>query len=69
RRLVRPPAADGWAAVLGWYSLIHLAPGERAEAVSARARPLAADGLLVLALHTGGPQRVRHLDEWFGHEV
>ncbi|MDN4162927.1 DUF480 domain-containing protein [Nocardioides abyssi] len=69
RRLVRPPAADGWAAVLGWYSLIHLAPGELAEAVSALARPLAADGLLVLALHTGGPQRVRHLDEWFGHEV
>lgn len=69
RRLVRPPAADGWAAVLAWYSLIHLAPAELGEAVAALARPLAPGGLLVLALHTGGPQRVRRLEEWFGHEV
>ncbi|MDN4175517.1 DUF480 domain-containing protein [Nocardioides sp. SOB77] len=69
RRLVRPPAAVGWAAVLGWYSLIHLAPDELAGAVAALARPLAPGGLLVLALHTGGPERVRHVGEWFGQEV
>jgi uncharacterized protein len=28
RRLMRPAGAEGWAAVLGWYSLIHLAPSE-----------------------------------------
>ncbi|WP_316932027.1 DUF480 domain-containing protein [Nocardioides marmotae] len=69
RRLVRPPAADGWAAVLGWYSLIHLAPAELPDAVAALARPLAPGGRLVLALHSGGPQRVRHVEEWLGHPV
>jgi uncharacterized protein YceH (UPF0502 family) len=67
RRLGRPPAASGWAAVLGWYSLIHLAGSELPEAVAALARPLAPGGMLVLALHAGA--EVRHLDEWFGHEV
>jgi uncharacterized protein len=67
RRLGRPPAASGWAAVLGWYSLIHLAGSELPEAVAALARPLSPGGWLVLAVHAGA--EVRHLDEWFGHEV
>jgi SAM-dependent methyltransferase len=67
RRLGRPPAGPGWAAVLGWYSLIHLAGSELPEAVAALARPLAPGGWLVLAMHAGS--EVRHLDEWFGHEV
>jgi uncharacterized protein len=67
RRLSRPAAASGWAAVLGWYSLIHLAASELPDAVAALVRPLAAGGWLVLGLHAGA--EVRHLAEWFGHEV
>ena len=67
RRLSRPPASSGWAAVLGWYSLIHLAASELPDAVAAAARPLAPGGWLVLALHAGS--EIRHVDQWFGHEV
>jgi uncharacterized protein YceH (UPF0502 family) len=67
RRLSRPAASPGWAAVLGWYSLIHLAASEVADAVAALVRPLAPGGWLVLGLHAGA--EVRHLDEWFGQQV
>jgi uncharacterized protein YceH (UPF0502 family) len=67
RRLTRPASSSGWAAVLGWYSLIHLAASELPGAVASLARPLAPGGWLVLALHAGA--EVRHLGEWFGHEV
>ena len=67
RQLSRPAASSGWAAVLGWYSLIHLAASELPAAVAALARPLAPGGWLVLAMHAG--TEIRHLDEWFGHEV
>lgn len=67
RRLGRPAAHPGWAAVLGWYSLVHLAASELPDAVAALVRPLVPGGWLVLALHAGA--EVRHRDEWFGHEV
>jgi uncharacterized protein YceH (UPF0502 family) len=67
RRLTRPATSHGWAAVLGWYSLIHLAASEWPEAVAALVRPLAPGGWLVLALHAGA--EVRHLEEWFGRPV
>lgn len=67
RKLSRPAASAGWAAVLGWYSLIHFAASELPAAVAALARPLAPGGRLVLAMHAG--TAVRHMDEWFGHEV
>ncbi len=67
RRLMRPTTGPGWSAVLGWYSLIHLAESELPDAVAALARPLAPGGLLVLAMHAG--DEVRHVDDWFGHEV
>jgi uncharacterized protein len=67
RRLGRPATSSGWAAVLGWYSLIHLAASELADAVASLVRPLAPDGWLVLALHAGA--EVRHLDRWFDQEV
>ena len=67
RRLSRPATSAGWAAVLGWYSLIHLAASELPDAVAALARPLAPGGWLVLGLHAGA--EVRHLDEWFGRQV
>ncbi len=53
RRLMRPTTSDGWAAVLAWYSLIHLAPSELPGALEALVRPLRPGGLLVLALHVG----------------
>ncbi|MBP2357071.1 uncharacterized protein YceH (UPF0502 family) [Kribbella aluminosa] len=67
RRLGRPPASPGWAAVLAWYSLIHLAASELPETIVALTRPLDPGGLLVLALHAG--DEVRHVDEFLGHEV
>lgn len=67
RHLSRPATSHGWAAVLGWYSLIHLAASELPGAVAALARPLAPGGWLVLGLHAGA--EVRHVDEWFGHQV
>ncbi len=66
-RLMRPETADGWGAVLGWYSLIHLAGSELPDAVAALARPLAPGGMLVLGLHSG--REVRRLTTWFGHDV
>jgi hypothetical protein len=50
---MRPASADGWGAVLGWYSLIHLAGSELPGAAAALARPLAPGGVLVLGLHAG----------------
>ena len=67
RRVARPATSSGWAAVLGWYSLIHLAPSELPDAVAALARPLDPGGWLVLGMHAGA--EVRHLGEWFGQEV
>lgn len=67
RRLMRPTNADGWYAVLAWYSLIHLAASELPEALASLARPLRPGGLLVVALHAGSG--VRHHDEWFEHPV
>lgn len=67
RRLIRPATAAGWSAVLGWYSLIHLAASELPQAVASLAGPLSPGGWLVLAMHAG--EEVRHLEEWFGHAV
>ncbi|MDP3893035.1 trans-aconitate 2-methyltransferase, partial [Nocardioides sp.] len=67
RRLSRPTTSSGWVAVLGWYSLIHLAASELTDAVAALARPLAPGGLLVLGLHAGA--EVRHLGDWFDQQV
>ena len=64
---MRPAAAVGWGAVLGWYSLIHLAASELPGAVAALARPLASGGLLVLGLHAGDD--VRRVTSWFEVEV
>jgi SAM-dependent methyltransferase len=67
RRLTRPATSPAWAAVLGWYSLIHLAASELPDAVRALVRPLAPGGWLVLGLHAG--DEIRHLTDWFGHAV
>ncbi|MCW2815563.1 MAG: hypothetical protein JWN84_3018 [Nocardioides sp.] len=67
RTLMRPVNGPGWAAVLGWYSLIHLAASELPAAVEALVRPLRSDGLLVLGMHAGS--EVRHNAAWFDHEI
>jgi uncharacterized protein len=67
RRLGRPPTSSGWAAVVAWYSLIHLAASELPGAVASLARPLTPDGWLVLGMHAGA--EIRHVEEWFGQTV
>jgi uncharacterized protein YceH (UPF0502 family) len=67
RRLMRPPAADGWGAVLAWYSLIHLTGAETPDAVAALVRPLRPGGWLVYAGHAGSG--VVHRDDWFDEAV
>jgi uncharacterized protein len=63
RRLMRPTYGAGWAAVLAWYSLIHLAASELPDALAALTRPLLPGGWLVVALHAGS--EVRHHASWF----
>jgi SAM-dependent methyltransferase len=66
-QLARPPTADGWGAVLAWYSLVHLADSELTAAVQALAGPLRPGGRLAFATHVG--KEVRHRDEWWDHDV
>jgi uncharacterized protein YceH (UPF0502 family) len=65
--LLRPPSAPGWSAVTAWYALVHLAGSELGPAVSSMARVLAPGGWLALALHAGA--EVRHVEEWWEHDV
>ena len=44
-----------------------LAASELPPALGALVRPLDPGGWLVLGLHAGA--EVRHLDEWFGHDI
>ena len=67
RRLMRPETADGWGAVVSFYSLIHLAASELADAVAALARPLAPGGLLVVGTQAG--RQVRHLTTWYDRDI
>lgn len=66
RRLLKPRTADGWGAVLAWYSLIHLASSEISGAVGALAHTLRPGGLLVLAMQAG--PEVRHITSWRDHD-
>ncbi|WP_223279226.1 class I SAM-dependent methyltransferase [Streptomyces sp. SDr-06] len=66
--LLELPAADGeFAASVALYSVIHLAPSELHGAFREAHRVLRPGGLLLVAFHLGS--EVRHLDEWWGHEV
>ncbi|KAA1429160.1 DUF480 domain-containing protein [Nocardioides antri] len=67
RRLMRPPAADGWGAVLAWYSLVHTTPAEMPEILAALVRPLRPGGWLVYAGHAGNG--LVHRDDWFDEQV
>ncbi|MER5867562.1 methyltransferase domain-containing protein [Kitasatospora sp. NPDC002040] len=66
--LLRLPAADGeFGAAVALYSVIHLAPDEIRPAFAEIRRVLRPGGLLLLAFHLG--TGVRHLTEWWGHQV
>jgi len=67
RQLMRPANDDGWGAVLGWYSLIHLAESELPSALSALTRPLRPGGWLAIALHAGAG--IAHHDSWFDQAI
>jgi SAM-dependent methyltransferase len=66
--LLELPAADGeFAAAVALYSIIHLDPGELRRAFAEMRRVLRPYALLLVAFHIGS--EVRHLAEWWGHEV
>ena len=66
--LLELPAADGeFAAVVAFYSAIHLQPGELRSAFGEIRRVLRPHGLSLVAFHAGS--EVRHLAEWWGHAV
>ncbi|HUC38425.1 MAG TPA: methyltransferase domain-containing protein [Acidimicrobiales bacterium] len=66
--LLSLPAADGeFAAVVALYSIIHLEIRELPGAFEEIRRVLRPSGLLLVSFHVGS--EVRHLTEWWGHEV
>jgi SAM-dependent methyltransferase len=66
--LLSLPAADGeFGAVVAFYSIIHLAPGELPAALAEMHRAVRPGGLALLAFHIG--TEVRHFSDWLGQEV
>jgi ubiquinone/menaquinone biosynthesis C-methylase UbiE len=62
------PAKDGeFGAAVALYTVIHLRPGDLPRAFDEARRVLRPSGLLLLSFHVG--EEIRHLDEWWGHEV
>ncbi|NLT31728.1 MAG: class I SAM-dependent methyltransferase, partial [Propionibacterium sp.] len=66
-RLLRPPAAPAWGAIIAWDVFGHLAGSELDEAVAALVRVLAPEGWLLLAVRIGN--EVLPTDHYLGHEV
>jgi SAM-dependent methyltransferase len=62
------PAADGeFGALIAFYSLIHLEPGELTPALREIGRVLAPGALVLASFHVGSD--VVHRDEFLGHPV
>jgi ubiquinone/menaquinone biosynthesis C-methylase UbiE len=62
-----PAADDELGGIVAFYSIIHLAPDELPHAFGEMRRVVRPGGPLLLAFHVG--TGVRHLDEWWGHDV
>ena len=67
RRLLRPPRAPGWGAIVAWRCFVHLAGSELPEAIAGVARTLDTDGYLALSVHIG--DEIRHVDSWWEQPV
>lgn len=67
RRLLRPPRAPGWGAIVAWRCFVHLAGSELAEAIAGVARTLDTGGHLALCVHVG--DEIRHVDSWWEQPV
>ncbi|GMA19005.1 DUF480 domain-containing protein [Arsenicicoccus piscis] len=65
-RLMRPPTAPAWGAIVAWHSLIHLAASELAPAIGALGGVLRPGGWLALTVPVG--RRVRTVGGRWGHE-
>lgn len=66
--LLQLPAEDGeFGSAVAFYTIIHLDPADLLRAFEEARRVLRPSGLLLLSFHIG--DEVRHLDEWWGHEV
>jgi SAM-dependent methyltransferase len=62
------PAGEGeFGAVVAFYSIIHLAPGELRRAFAEIRRVLRPGGPVLVSFHVGTD--VRHFAEWWGHAV
>lgn len=66
-QLLRPPRDPGWAAIVAWFSLAHLAASEFGGVLAGLGRTLVPGGWLVLAVQVG--HEVRQFASWHGHEV
>jgi SAM-dependent methyltransferase len=64
-RLAVPDGA--WAAMVAFYSIIHVPKGEVVPTLRELRRVLRSGGPLLLAFHVG--TETLHLDEWWGHRV
>src|SRR5262245_20126737 len=60
-------AAESFAGIVAYYSIVQLPQSEHGQAFSEIWRVLAPDGLLLVSFHVG--DEIRHYDEWWGHQV
>jgi SAM-dependent methyltransferase len=58
---------ESWAAIVAFYSIIHIPPGDLPRALGELRRALRPGGTLLVAFHIGDSPI--HLDEWWGHKV
>lgn len=68
--LFDPPShgdGGGWAAIVAFYSIVHLDADELPEVFTALRSRVRPGGRLLVACHCGD-DRI-HLDEWWGHDV
>lgn len=58
---------EAFGGIAAFYCLVHIPPTQIGQALRELWRVLHPNGTLLLTFHIG--QEVRHLEEWWGHEV